>query len=653
MGTLLPTIGLECQIAKSSRWVRADIASDTASTESRTLLDRVWSPARRKGFAARISTLRLLPHVAPGLSLAMAVTTLLSGLLPVAFTLASGRLVGALPGVVRIGLDSSEGARMLTMLATVASLFALQQTLNPIQSAIVSAFGLRLDGYLQARTMRALAGTAGIAHLEDPTLLDQVAVARGVGPGGWSPGSSIGPMSAVAAGYIQGILAGVVLARFDWMLSAFLLAVLLVARQRWRRELIRLVKTMTGQAQALRHSDYFRELILAPSAAKETRIFGLSGWISDRFSQHWQTAMEEIWRERRRGTLAALAALAFNWLPFSLVFFALARAGAGGRIGTEEIAVYALAVFNARVLSFVGPNDLQLEYGMASVPAAIGLEETTEISRLTHSGRHPTGLPVTEIRFESVEFRYPNTERDIYNGLDLLIPAGRSLAIVGANGAGKSTLIKLLCRFYDPTAGRITADGIDIREFEPSEWQRRLAAIFQDFVRYKLSARANVGFGALERSNDDEALAVAIRRAGAEEIFNDLPQGWDTILSRQFTDGVDLSGGQWQRIALARAMLAAGNGTGLLVLDEPTANLDARAEAEIYERFLDLTRGLTTIVISHRFSTVRKADRICVLHEGQVVEEGTHDELIILNGRYAQMFNLQASRFSDEAEATE
>ncbi|HKO24729.1 MAG TPA: ATP-binding cassette domain-containing protein, partial [Chloroflexota bacterium] len=264
--------------------------------------------------------------------------------------------------------------------------------------------------------------------------------------------------------------------------------------------------------------------------------------------------------------------------------------------------------------------------------------------------------PPTSLRegicFEGVRFRYPGQGTDALAGLDLAIPAGRSLAVVGANGAGKTTLVKLLCRLYDPTDGRITVDSLDLRHVEARAWQRQVAAIFQDFAQYHLSARDNVGLGAPELAGDLERLRAAARKAGALELVESLPHGWDTVLSRQYTGGVDLSGGEWQRIALARALFAVEGGARVLILDEPTASLDVRAEADLYDRFLDITAGLTTILISHRFSTVRRADHICVLADGHVVEQGTHDELMGLGGRYARMFALQAARFTDETEET-
>ena len=217
------------------------------------------------------------------------------------------------------------------------------------------------------------------------------------------------------------------------------------------------------------------------------------------------------------------------------------------------------------------------------------------------------------------------------------MPAGTSLAIVGQNGAGKTTLAKLLCRLYDPTGGAILVDGVDLRSFELAGWRRRLAAVFQDFVRFELSLRDNVD-PAREASDDD--IRAALVDAGAENLAE-----LDTPLAKGYRDGIDLSGGQWQRVALARALCAVRRGAGLVLLDEPTAQLDVRGEAEVFDRVLQATRDVTTILISHRFSTVRHADRICVLEHGRVVELGSHDELMALGGRYKTMFQLQAKRF--------
>ena len=227
------------------------------------------------------------------------------------------------------------------------------------------------------------------------------------------------------------------------------------------------------------------------------------------------------------------------------------------------------------------------------------------------------------------------------DGFDLTIPAGSSLAIVGQNGAGKTTLAKLLCRLYDPQSGAIEVDGIDVRELDLAAWRSRLAAVFQDFIRLELPLRDNVAPAARPTTS----CCSALEAAGAAKLAR-----LDTVLARGYDGGTDLSGGQWQRVALARALCAVKMGAGVVLLDEPTAQLDVRGEAEIFERILAATRHCTTILISHRFSTVRHADRICVLEKGKVVELGTHDELMALNGRYRTMFDLQAQRFTSEDE---
>jgi ABC-type multidrug transport system fused ATPase/permease subunit len=255
---------------------------------------------------------------------------------------------------------------------------------------------------------------------------------------------------------------------------------------------------------------------------------------------------------------------------------------------------------------------------------------------LPSGDRTAAGTPAREIRFRNVGFGYSGGPL-VLDGFDLTIPAGSSLAIVGQNGAGKTTLAKLLCRLYDPRAGTIEIDGVDLRTLDLASWRSRVAAVFQDFIRLELPVRDNVA----PAGAPDEVIREALESAGAANLA-----ALDTVLSRGYEGGTDLSGGQWQRIALARALCAVKVGAGVVLLDEPTAQLDVRGEAEIFDRLLAATRHCTTILISHRFSTVRHADRICVLEQRRVIELGTHDELMALNGRYRTMFDLQAQRFN-------
>ena len=252
-------------------------------------------------------------------------------------------------------------------------------------------------------------------------------------------------------------------------------------------------------------------------------------------------------------------------------------------------------------------------------------------------------MPACEIRFRDLTFAYPGGA-PVLDHFDLAIPAGSSLAIVGQNGAGKTTLAKLLCRLYDPQSGAIEIDGIDMRDLSLESWRARVAAVFQDFTRFELALRDNVA----PSGAPDDVVRAALASAGAANLA-----GLDTVLARGYDGGIDLSGGQWQRVALARALCAVRLGAGVVLLDEPTAQLDVRGEAEIFERILAATRDCTTILISHRFSTVRRADRICVLEHGRVIELGTHGELMAKAGRYRTMFDLQAQRFTTATEDEE
>ena len=274
------------------------------------------------------------------------------------------------------------------------------------------------------------------------------------------------------------------------------------------------------------------------------------------------------------------------------------------------------------------------------------------MSQLLTLGQKPAAPPdLVPIRFRDVAFTYPSGGEPVYERLNLTIPAGRSLAIVGRNGVGKTTLVKLLCRLYDPTSGAVEVDGADIRRFDVDQWRERVAVVFQDFVRLELSMRDNVVPASIGAGTDpavDPVVQRALVVAGAEGLAE-----LDRTLSKAYEGGTDLSGGQWQRVALARALAAVELGAGVIVLDEPTAQLDVRGEAEIFERLLDATRGRTTILISHRFSTVRHADCIVVIEHGEVVEQGTHEELMALDGRYRTMFDLQAARFALGLDAEE
>jgi ATP-binding cassette subfamily B protein len=261
----------------------------------------------------------------------------------------------------------------------------------------------------------------------------------------------------------------------------------------------------------------------------------------------------------------------------------------------------------------------------------------------------PVPDPIREgIEFRSVTFRYPLGARPVLRNVDLSVRPGEMIALVGSNGSGKTTLVKLLCRLYDPDEGSITLDGNDLRRLDPRAYRRRIGVVFQDYARYNLSAIDNIGFGNAARHGDRTRIRVAARMAGVEGVLEGLPKGFDTVLGRLFPEGEELSVGEWQKVALARAFFSDAD---LLVVDEPTSALDAEAEAEVFRSIRDLIRDRAAVVVSHRFSTVRMADRIYVLDVGEVVESGTHDELMARRGRYARLFNVQAAPYLPDHEA--
>jgi ATP-binding cassette subfamily B protein len=433
----------------------------------------------------------------------------------------------------------------------------------------------------------------------------------------------------------------------------------LVERLWVARELDTAAVGLAEQAGPLRRAGYFRNVALEAATAKELRIFGLADWALERFRTLWQRAMEPAWRARQRhGRLMAAAMVAVTG-AYVVVAAAIALAGVRGEIDVGQVAVFLAAAAGVGAVAWTADPEWGLRMASRAVLQATALERELGAARPGQASspvqhrRPAAGRPHREIRFEGVSFRYPGSETDVLRGLDLVIPAGRSLAIVGQNGAGKTTLVKLLARLYEPGGGRLTVDGEPLAVYDVASWRARLAVIFQDFARYELPARDNVGFGCprlLQRPGIGEAggtaaIERAIQRAGASEVLAALPAGLDTVLSRRYRGGADLSGGEWQRLALARCFAAVEGGAGVLVLDEPTAALDVRAEAALFERFLELTAGLTTVLISHRFSTVRRAERIVVVELGRIVEQGSHEALLARGGRYATMFRLQAARF--------
>jgi ABC-type multidrug transport system fused ATPase/permease subunit len=570
----------------------------------------------------------VLPKADSPLAMLWWVVLLLRGVLPAVFGIAMGLLVRA----VQLGSD------LIAPLSLVGTVFILMQVLSPIHQAIGANLGDRTAAWLYDRLTEASVKPAGMGHLEDPNLTNDLTVARDFDLGMTGPPLSIS-MDFIAAGLVEligGLSAAVVLATYE-LWAGLLLAAAWAATHWLLRESGVWRDRNTEQVRAAqRDSDYAYRLAVDPPPAKELRLFGLADWTLDRFIERRKLLHKLQYEATRLREQPVIWCVLLVTAANLIVFWSLATAAAQARLDLGALVIYAQSAVGVSMIAFGGLN-WALDGSAAPVAAVLRLEPSMRSAGALSSGtRSASGMPAREIRFRDLDFAYPGGA-PVLTGFDLTIPAGTSLAIVGQNGAGKTTLAKLLCRLYDPQRGAIEVDGIDLRELDLDSWRQRVTAVFQDFIRFELSLRDNVA----PAGAADAAVLAALDKAGAANLAH-----LDTILAKGYAGGTDLSGGQWQRVALARALCAVQLGAGLVLLDEPTAQLDVRGEAEIFDRILEATRDSTTILISHRFSTVRHADRICVLEHGQVIELGSHDELMALGGRYRTMFELQAQRFS-------
>jgi ATP-binding cassette subfamily B protein len=577
----------------------------------------------------------VLPRADRWLALAWWAVLLLRGLLPAGFAITMGTLVGAV----------QRGESLAAPLSAVGVIFVLLQVLHPIHQALSTNLGSRVAAWLYDRLAEACVRPAGMGHLEDPKLAGDLTVAREFDAGMTGPPMHIN-LEFIASGlvlFVSGLASAAVLFAYTWWAPLVLAGAWLGTHWLLRESAVWRDRNTEPVRAAQRHAEYAYRLAVDPPAAKELRLFGLADWVMERFVGQ-RTRLHQLQYEATRLREKPLAWCLLLVGGANVAFFwSLASAAASGQLDLGQVVVFAQVAVGVSAIAFGGMS-WALDGAAAPVAAVLRLEPAMrERGALAASlqARRADGMPAREIRFRDVTFAYPGSERPVLEGFDLTIRAGSSLAIVGQNGAGKTTLAKLLCRLYDPLGGAIEVDGVDLRDLDTDAWRSRLAAVFQDFVRFELPLRDNVAPGGAP----DDVVRAALAEAGASGLAS-----LETPLARGYDGGTELSGGQWQRVALARALCAVRLGAGLVLLDEPTAHLDVRGEAEIFDRILAATRGVTTVLISHRFSTVRHADRICVLEHGRVIELGTHDELVARGGRYRTMFELQARRFTAEAD---
>ncbi len=558
---------------------------------------------------------------------------LMRGILPALFAIAMGVLVGA----VQAGTD------LVAPLVLMGVVFVLLQVLGPLHQAVGANLGYQTAAWLYDQLTVSCVEPPGMAHLEDPELAKDITMARDFDLGISGPPLSIS-MDFIASGLVEllaGLASAVVLAAYAWWAPLLLGGAWLATHWLLRESGVWKDRNTDVVREAQRHADYAYRLAVDAPSSKELRLFGISAWTVQRFKRHRRLLHDLRWQATKLRQRPVAASVIVVTLANAIAFTSMAMDVNAGVLSLAQMVVFATAAFSTSMIAFGG---LSWALDGAAAPAAAVLrlrEPMAKTGALSRGTAPASGLPAREVRFKNVTFAYPTTpDETVLDGFDLIIPAGTSLAIVGQNGAGKTTLAKLLCRLYEPQSGCIEADGVDLRALDLDAWRERVTAVFQDFVRFELPLRDNV----VPAGAPDAVVDAALEQAGAQNLA-----GMDTILSRGYDGGTDLSGGQWQRVALARALAAVRQGAGIVLLDEPTAQLDVRGEAEIFNRILQTTRDVTTILISHRFSTVRHADRICVLEQGRVVELGTHDELMALGGRYQTMFDLQAQRFESES----
>ncbi len=500
---------------------------------------------------------------------------------------------------------------------------------------------LLADQFTRYTSLRVMqhASRLDLASYEDPVFHDKLERAR------VQATDRIAMIQAMGA-VIQQFIAAVTLSAAVFWFAPWLLALLVLA----------VVPAFVGeshfaflgyaqniqQTPVKRQLDYLRTLGASKESAKELKLFALSDYLCGEYGRLSNQIYDQNVRLARRrlwaGGLLSLVTTAGYYGAYAFVIYRTVTGAFSW--GTLQLLAGAIAGASTNIQSVFATFS-------SIADQSLFLTDLVEFLRVgpkvrSKPGALPAPRPIRDgFLFEKVTFAYPETERRVLDELDLRIEPGERIALIGENGQGKTTLVKLLTRLYDPSAGRILLDGIDLREYSIEDLHSQIGVIFQDFMRYEMTARMNIGVGRMSAARNG-AVQQAARKSLADQVVEKLPHGYDQLLGRRFGGGVDLSGGEWQKIALARAYLRDAQ---LLILDEPTASLDARSEYEVFQRFSELTQGKTALLISHRFSTVRMADRIVVLEDGSVVEQGGHGELIARGGRYAQMFELQASSY--------
>lgn len=594
----------------------------------------------RSSFTHTPQALRLVWQTNRVATVGLAFLTLAGALLPAAQAWVGKLIVDGVVASIQAGHDPDRFRTVFYYLIVELILFLLSTAFSHSRRLIQQLIQLQLANRIRAEIIRK-ALTLEMAFFEHPDFYDRLQNARR--EGGYKPVELVNDSFQIVQSMITMISFAALMLRFSPWLVVILLATSIpafIAETRFSEQGFRL---LTRRAPETRQINYLARLLTEDSAAKEIKLFNLG----DRLLARYVTLFAKIFEEdkslaiRRAAvgfSLGLIATMGFYgsyaWIVWRTV---------QGNISLGDMTLY-LTIFRQgqstfqSILSAVG-NIYENNLFMANYFEFLDIKPQMRVA--APAKKLPVSL-ARGIEFRGVGFRYPDSEEWVLRDIDLSIRAGEKIALVGHNGAGKTTLIKLLSRLYDPTEGVILFDGIDIREIDPLELRQRIGVIFQDFVRYHLPASENIGFGQIEAADQMDKIISSARKSGAHAMIENLPEGYQTMLGRWFHGGHELSLGQWQRIALARAFMRDAE---ILVLDEPTASLDAQTEYEIFRHFQELTEGKMAILISHRFSTVRMADRIVVIEGGRITEIGSHQELLRREGIYAQLFSMQAEGY--------
>jgi ATP-binding cassette, subfamily B, bacterial len=585
--------------------------------------------------------LRLIWQTSPALTLGNVALRLLRAALPVAM-LYVGQLI--LDAVVALSRLPAPERALTPVLGLVALEFGLAVLADALGRGVALLDSLLGDLFANRSSIRLMqhAAELDLDQFEDSNFYDKLERARRQTLSRTVLMAQV--LSQAQDVITMGFLAVGLVVFNPWLLLLLLVAVVpaFLGESHFNERSYSLVHGWTPERREL---DYLRQTGASDETAKEVKIFGLSGFLIDRFRQ----LSDEFYRQNKSlvikragwGTFFAAVGAAGYYAAYVYII----SQAVYGRVSIGQLTFLAGSFARMR-----GLLEGILSRFSAVAEGALYLQDFFEFFQLQPRIRRdesktvrPFPRPIRQgFTFENVGFKYRTAEKWALRNLSFELRAGEKLALVGENGAGKTTLVKLLARLYDPTEGRILLDGHDLREYDPQELRQEIGVIFQDFVRFQLPAGQNLAVGRIEQKDNQPRIEQAAQQSLADSVIAKLPQGYGQMIGRRFNGGVDLSGGEWQKIALGRAYMRDAQ---LLILDEPTAALDARAEYEVFQRFKELTQGKTAVLISHRFSTVRMADRILVIENGQFQEIGSHEQLLARNGRYAELFRLQAAGY--------